>query len=230
MKIKTSNKLLLGYIAGLFLLTGSTLIFGFTHRDNLPEKSRSSETAEINREAIDDFSVLHMSGNTSLRLIRGDAFEIIRTTYPKDTLQVSIDYAIRNDTCFVTQWEGMGMSDAYLKVATIESVIVENNTSLHMGEFKQDSLAVFLHGGKMDTSNKMFKVDQLDFTASGGAYARLQGGITTLQLDAVASEIMVFNYLESISGKIQKGSHLTLFRGAGKLDFEKSTDSRLTAH
>ncbi|WP_162417532.1 hypothetical protein [Cyclobacterium roseum] len=229
MKLKTSNKLLLGYAVGLFLLVGGTLVFGFTHIDNLPE-SRISETAEIDSEVIDEFSVLHMSGNTSLHLIRGDAFEIIRTTYPKDTLQVSIDYAIRNDTCFVTQWERKGMSYANLKVATIESVIVENNTSLHLDEFKQDSLAVSLHGGKMETSNKMFKVDQLDLTASGGANALLQGGITTLQLDAVASEILVYNYLESISGKIQQGSRLTLFKGAGKLDFEKSTDSRLTTN
>jgi len=229
MKLKSSNKLLLGYLAGLFLLIGGTLVFGFTHMDNLPE-SRFSETAEINSEAIDEFSVLHMSGNTSLHLIRGDAFEIIRTSYPKDTLQVGIDYAIRNDTCFVIHWERKGMSYAHLKVATIESVIVENNTSLHLDEFKQDSLAVSLHGGKMETSNKMFKVNQLDLTASGGANARLQGDITTLQLDAVASEILVFNYLENISGKIQQGSRLTLFKGAGKLDFEKSTDSRLNTH
>jgi hypothetical protein len=229
MKLKTSNKLLLGYVVGLFLLVGGTLVFGFTHMDNLPE-SRFSETAETNSEVIDEFSVLHISGNSSLHLMRGDAFEIIRTTYPKDTLQVSIDYAIRNDTCFVTQWERKSMTFANLKVATIKSVIVENNTSLHMGEFKQDSLAISLHGGKMDTSNKMFKVEQLDLTASGGANARLQGGITTLQLDAVASEILVFNYLESISGKIQKGSRLTLLNGAGKLHFEKSTDSRLTTN
>lgn len=229
MKLKASNKLLLGYLAGLVLLIGGSLVFGFTHMDNLPE-NRFSETAEINSEVIDEFSVLHLSGNTSLHLIRGDAFEIIRTTYPKDTLQVSIDYAIRNDTCFVTQWERNGMSYANLKVATIESVIVENNTSLYLDEFKQDSLAVSLRGGKMETSKKMFKVDQLDLTASGGANARLQGGITTLQLDAFASEILVFDYLESISGKIQQGSRLTLFKSAGKLVVEKSTDSRLTTN
>jgi len=229
MKLKTSNKLLLGYVAALFVLIAAFLVFGFTNVKNLPV-SRFSDNAEVNREAMDEFSVLHISGSTSLHLSNGDAFEIIRTTYPKDTLQVSIDYVISNDTCFVTQWDRKGMSYADMKVATIESVIVENNTSLHLDEFKQDSLAVFLHGGKLETSNKMFKVDQLDLTASEGANVLLQGGITTLQLDAVASEILVFNYLESISGKIKQGSHLTLFKGAGKLDFEKSPDSRLTTN
>jgi len=230
MKLKTSNKLLLGYVAVLLMVIGGILIFGFTNVKNLPE-SRFLANAEINREPMDEFSVLHLSGDVIMRLDKGNAFEILKTTYPNDTGAVNIDYIIRNDTCFVTRWESKGMNYAKLSVATIETVIIENNNKLYMDDFKQDSLAVFLHGGKLETSNnKAFKVDQLDLTATGGANARLQGHITALQLDAVGSEIQVYNYLESLSGQIRQGSRLDLFKGVGKLDFEKSTDSRLTTH
>jgi|GEM_PF-3404096 len=228
MILKTSNQLLLGYVAGLFLLIGSILIFGFTHVANLPG-NRFTSNAEINSEAMDEFSVLHINGNASLDLDKGEGFEIIRTSYPNDTVAVNIDYYISNDTCFVTRWERNGMNHAVLKVGRIETVIVENDNTLFLNDFKQDKLAVLLHSGKVVASH-MSKVNLLDLTASGGAYAGLQGDIHNLQLYAVDSEIQVYNYLDSISGEIKQNSRLNLFKGVGKLNFKKSTDSKLSTN
>jgi hypothetical protein len=229
MKLKTSNKLLLGYVASLLALIAAFMVFGFTNVKYLPEKDRFSKNAVISREVLDEFSVLHISGNTSLHLNSGDAFEIIKTTYPNDSLQVSIDYSIRNDTCFVTHWKREGMSYAKLNVAAIKTVIVENNNKLYIDDFDQDKLSVFLYSGKLEAGTKL-NVENMELVASEGANARLHGSIANLQLDGVGSEIQVYNYLESISGKIQQGSLLNLFKGVGKLDFEKSTDSRLSTH
>lgn len=230
MKLKTSNKLLLGYVASLLVLIAAFMVFGFSNVKNLPEKNRFSETAVMNREVLDEFSVLHISGNTSLHINSGDAFEIIRTTYPKDSLQVSIDYSIRNDTCFVTHWERKGMSYATLNVQTIKTVIVENSSRLYLGDFKQDSLEVFLDSGKLETRQKSFNVDHLELTAWGGANARLYGSINNLQLDVESSQIYVYNYLESISGNINLGSSLELHKSVGKLNFKKSSDSKLITY
>lgn len=228
MKLKTSNKLLLGYVASLFLLIGSILIFGFTNVANLAE-NRFTSNAEINSEAMDEFSVLHINGNASLHLDKGDVFEIIRTTYPNDTVAVNIDYYITNDTCFVTRWERNGMNHAVLKVGSLETVIVENNNKLYMADFKQDSLKVFLYAGQLETSHNLFSVDRLEVTATGGANASLQG-INNLQLDAEDSQIQVYSYLETISGEIKQGSRLQLQQSVGKLDLEKSKDSRLNIY
>lgn len=230
MKLKTSNKLLLGYVASLLVLIAAFMVFGFSNVKNLPEKNRFSETAVMNREVLDEFSVLHISGNTSLHINSRDAFEIIRTTYPKDSLQVSIDYSIRNDTCFVTHWERKCMSYATLNVPTIKTVIVENSSRLYLGDFKQDSLEVFLDSGKFETSQKSFSVDHMELAASGGANARIYGGISNLYVNAEASQIYVYDYLESVSGAIKHESRLELHKSVGKLDFEKSNDSRFNIY
>lgn len=229
MKLKTSNKLLLGYVASLFVLIAAFMVFGFTNVKNLSQ-TRFNANVKYKSEAMDKFKVLHVSGDASLHIDKGDTFEIIKARYPNDTVQISIDYHIRNDTCFVTRWERNGMNHAVMKVATIKTVIVENNTHLYIGDFKQDSLAVFLNAGRLETSQKLFNVDHLELTASERASARLQGNVTNLQLDAVDSEIQVYKYLESISGEIKQGSRLDLFKSVGKLDFEKSSDSRLNTH
>jgi len=229
MKLKTSNKLILGYVASLFVLIAAFMVFGFTNVKNLPQ-TRFSANVEYKNEAMNEFKVLHISGNSSLHLDKADAFEIIIANYPSDTLQVSIDYHIRNDTCFVTRWERNGMNHAVMKVAYIETVIVENSSSLNIGDFKQDSLAVFLESGKFETSQKSFNVDHLELTAWGGANARLYGSINNLQLDAESSQIYVYNYLESIWGNINLGSRLELHKSVGKLNFEKSSDSKLITY
>lgn len=228
MKLKTSNKILLGYVASLFVLIGCTLVFGFTNVANLAE-SRFTPNAETNSEAMDEFSVLHIDGNASLSLEKGDNFEIIRTTYPNDTTVVNIDYYINNDTCFVTSWERSGMNHAVLKVGNIKTAIVENNNKLFIADFKQDSLKVFLNAGQLETSHGLFNVDQLELTATGGANAMLQG-INNLRLDAEDSQIQVYSYLESISGEIKQDSRLELHQSVGKLHLEKSKDSRLSTN
>jgi hypothetical protein len=228
MKLKTSNKLLLGYGSSLLVLIGGFLIFGFTNVKNLPE-NRFTANAEINSEAMDEFSVLHISGNANLHMDQGHAFEIIRTTYPNDAGAVNINYSIRNDTCFVTQWERKGMNHAVLKVRNIETVIVESSNKLTINDFAQDRLKVFLYAGKLETSQKMFKVDQFELTAAEGANARLQG-INKLQLNAENSQIQVYSYLVSVSGEIKQGSHLQLHKSVGKLNLEKSRDSRLISY
>lgn len=229
MKLKTSNKLLLSYVASLFVLIAAFMVFGFTNVKNLPE-SRFTANVEFENEAMDEFKVLHISGNASLHIDKGDAFEIIRANYPNDTLQISTDYFIRNDTCFVTQWERKWMNHAVMKVATIETVIVENSSKLFIGDFKQDRLTVFLDSGKLETSQKSFSVDQIEITASGGANARLHGSINNLQLEAESSQIYVYDYLESVSGAIKHDSRLELHKSVGKLDFEKSKDSRFNIY
>ena len=228
MKLKTSNKLLLGYVASLFALIGGTIVFGFTNVANLPE-NRFSSNAQTTSEAMDGFSVLHINGNASFHLDKGDVFEIIRTTYPNHAVAMNIDYQVSNDTCFVTRWERNGMNHAVLKVGNIKTVIVENNNKIYMEEFKQDSLKVLLNGGQLGTSHHLFSVDQLELTATGGANASLQG-INNLQLDAEDSQIQVYSYLETISGEIKQGSRLQLQQGVGKLDLEKSKDSRLNIY
>lgn len=229
MKLKTSNKLLLGYVASLLVLIAAFMVFGFSNVKNLPE-SRFTANVEYKSEAMDEFKVLHISGNASLHIDKGDAFEIIRANYPNDTLQISTDYFIRNDTCFVTQWERNWMNHAVMKVAIIETVIVENSSKLFIGDFKQERLAVFLDSGKLETSRKSFSVDKIEITASGGANARLHGSINNLQLEAESSQIYVYDYLESVSGAIKHDSRLELHKSVGKLDFEKSNDSRFNIY
>lgn len=229
MKLKTSNKLLLGYVASLLMLIAAFIVFGFTNVKNLPE-GRFTANVEYKNEAMDEFKVLHISGNSSLHIDKGDAFEIVSTTYPNDTLQISIGYHVRNDTCFVTQWERTGMNYTVMKVATIETVIVENSSRLYLGDFKQNNLTVFLDSGKLETSQKKFSVDHMELTASGGANARIYGGIRNLNVDAEGSQIYVYEYLESVSGAIKHDSRLELHKSVGKLDFEKSSDSRFNIY
>ncbi|WP_114751129.1 hypothetical protein [Pleomorphovibrio marinus] len=121
------------------------------------------------------------------------------------------------------------MNHAVLKVRNIETVIVESSNKIKIDDFAQDSLKVFLYAGQLETSHKLFKVDQLELTASEGANARLQG-LNNLQLNAENSEIQVYSYLESVSGEIKQGSRLQFQKSVGKLNLEKSRDSRLIAY
>jgi hypothetical protein len=228
MELKTSNKLLLGYIAGLFVLIGATIILGFTSAENLQMNGKTADV-EYQSEELGEFSVLHISGKSTLNLDKGDAFEIIRSYYPNGSGETKIDYYIQNDTCFVTRWERTGMNHAVMKVGNIDAVIVENKNHLFINDFNQDSLMVSLHTGKLETNHKLFRVGQLELTAHEGSYAMLQG-VSHLHLVAEDSKVQVFGYLESVSGEIQNASRLELHKSVGKLDLVKSRDSKLISY
>ncbi|MGF1636382.1 MAG: hypothetical protein ACFCUU_04865 [Cyclobacteriaceae bacterium] len=231
MRIKTSNKLLLGYFGITLIVIATTIVLGSS--DELYESnsgnSKANENAEIKSEKMDAFSVLHIAKGLHVNLSSGDEFEILRINYPNDTSVVLIEYKVENDTCYVIQWNRNGMNHAELKTKNLNSVIVESDAKLNMGVFTQDSLSVTLESSHLYTLSNGFNVKELSLQANAGAIAKIHG-VSDLKVNAENSKVDVLTSLILIEGALKGNTQIKLNKGASRLNVSKSHDSKLILH
>lgn len=225
MKLKTSNKLLLGYLASLLLIIGGTIIFGFAPADSLEFQS-NMPAVQQRSEPIESFSVLHISGNNYVGITQGTAFEIEYSEYPGHEASLNLSVRVANDTCFVDKWERVDLTSAVLKVPAVRSIVVSGGAELGISKFTQEELQITLDAGRANFGEMNTEIGTLNVTARNGSKLSIFD-VDHLVLDLDGSRVSVYDYVEQISGKLQNNSKLEAHESAGKVDIEKSKNSKL---
>ncbi|MCC5930604.1 MAG: hypothetical protein JJU28_15265 [Cyclobacteriaceae bacterium] len=225
MKIKTSNTLLLGYLGLLLLLIATTIIFGFSHKEKLSYETRYP-VATIDTKSMESFRVLHITGDAKVKLATGTSHAIDFLIYPNETNTPELSYRVANDTCFIDVWARKGLAEAVLKTPQLDAILVMHGAELLMSEFRQEQLTLRMHAARVKITSMGSEIKALNLVAEDESKAELYG-VDQLHIDLKASQVQLNDYAAEISGILGNNSRLELRNSAGKLNLEKSKNSKI---
>lgn len=153
--MKTSNKILLSFL--IFLFSGIILLYaGSKYYSDF----YNTKDLEHQEKPLSPFSVIVAEPGAIFSLKNGKE-NIISHTYKKGTVP-NIDYAVRNDTLFITSIKSKEDQVKHTSNTTniyctnIKSIVAKENSDINLDKFETDSLAI-----KMNKSRLNWKFDKL---------------------------------------------------------------------
>jgi hypothetical protein len=220
MKLKTSNKILLGYLASLMLIMGATIIFGFSPADSI-QLNTNMPDSKVEKVSLESFSVIHVGGKAVVNIYSGSDYSIEYTDFLPDE---DLPYFVSNDTLFVN-YDVRGVNNAKVQVANLEAIIVDKS-QVNISGISQEELNLILNAGNIYFVERKSDIGKLKIEAENGSFASVSN-TNHLILDLNRSKVSVIDYTDQISGNLNNSSSLETLKSAGKLDLEKSKDSKI---
>jgi len=147
--MKTSNKILLSFL--IFIFSGIILLYAgskyFTEFYNTKDLTHQ-------KKPLLPFSVI-VAEPGAIFSIKNGKENFISHTYKKGTVP-NIDYAVRNDTLFITfvkpKQDQVKQTNnlTYIYCTNIKSIIAKENSDIYLDKFETDSLSIKMNKSKLN--------------------------------------------------------------------------------
>jgi hypothetical protein len=180
--MKTSNKLLLGFIFAIFLLTGWFLVTAKKYTFDNAEHALSENIISINNN-LESFQILNVSGNFEVQLIQGD----------EEKIEISGDERVLENVTTELN-DGVLSLNNNTKQYSLSPV----NVILHFKQINEmnflEGVAFFshdtIHGNNLSLKNSAgssgfltLKVQNLNIHSNLGSSLQIQGNVYFLEID-----------------------------------------------